>query len=63
MKKVKKADLYTTSYGTTHMKIKSPWGFPKWAKQNFGRDWINNKQLMQSYSKEQMWACLNLFTK
>ena len=63
MKKVKKADLYTTSYGTIHMRIKSPWGFPKWAKQKFGKDWINNKQLIQSYSKEQMWACLNLFTK
>ena len=60
MKKVKKADLYTTSYGLTYMKIKSPYGFPVWAKQNFGSDWINNKQLMQSYSKEQMWMCLNL---
>jgi hypothetical protein len=52
--------LYKTSYGDTAVKIRNPWAFPKWAKANYGSKWLSNKQLIETYSKEQMLLCLNL---
>ena len=57
-KKVKGYNLFTTSYGETVVRIESRFAFPKWAVKNYGRNWINNKQLIATYSKEQMLMCL-----
>jgi len=56
--KKKNYNLFTTSYGETVVRIENRFAFPKWALKTYGKNWINNKMLIGSYSKEQMLLCL-----
>ena len=53
-----KKDLYKTTYGATVMAIRNKYAFPKWAASEYGSKWLNNKQLIKTYSLEQMLLCL-----
>lgn len=55
---MKKNLLYKTSYGATVVAIRNKYAFPKWAASEYGSKWLSNKQLIKTYSLEQMLSCL-----
>ena len=50
----KSYNTYTTSFGHKVVKIDNFFAFRKYAQNNFGKNWINNKQLIKTYSLEQL---------
>lgn len=47
-------NTYTTSCGQKRVKIENKFAFRKYAQNNFGKNWVKNKQLIQTYSLEQL---------